>query len=887
MNLFTKSLENRTILCPENAAVLIHKQLAEKQIRGVRVLSLNSWLMSFDFNEDRSEIEIKLLIHQQMKQIAEELNQLKHICTTPSFEKECLTFLEKFRGFSLDFDMLPENNELQKELKHILKTLQYPSKNERRLEILNNISEDEIKKLILVYRQSDSFTDLCLRKLIEEGAEVYAFEQFDAEVSFYHAANKRQEIESAIQKIILDQMDCSQVQLCLLDQSYHPLVRQLLERYQLPYTFLSESGINNLALKSANMLRFALDDNQENCLNCLNTNCFSTFQTPFLIQAYQIFNCQWDDAFPDLNQAFTYNLMSERDVETVAALIQKAEEERAKIMPMMQSLTKYQSYRELFTNIDAILNQQAKTDIKAYKKIQRLFADALEAIHDEYDCRLVLEELEAMGSNKKADTIGGILVLDPDDLLFCDGTCFVLGCTQKSFPGFSSESGIFDENYLALIPGYPTLDERYGHFIKNRFVLMNYAPKLIFSYPLNDFEGKNHEASLEIENFAAEKGQSKSILYPLIQKEETRTVRHQISEQTAHALYLNEQRELHGSVSSLERYTGCPYAYFLKFGLRIQEPIDASFNDQKIGTLSHYVLETLVHRYGKDYANVSEQELRSLINEQCAELNKIYPQLNFNLIAEKELLSLMNNCSQLAKMEEHSSLTPMKCEEEFYHEYPVGGGITLKLKGYIDRIDENDRFFRIVDYKSSKKRLVKDKVFSGQQLQLITYAMHCREALNKEALGAFYYSFKNENLSLPYGKLKRRGAGEFIETDAEALLNEQKKAHRLQGWIFSEFAEEMDNEGNYTAGIKNSAKSGITASDVIDPRVLTHLLDQMMRSLATQILSGRIECRPAEDACLFCKYKPICRFNGNTRKPDMLVDIPDNLMKNYGGEDDE
>lgn len=251
------------------------------------------------------------------------------------------------------------------------------------------------------------------------------------------------------------------------------------------------------------------------------------------------------------------------------------------------------------------------------------------------------------------------------------------------------------------------------------------------------------------------------------------------------------------------------------------------------------------------------------------------------------MLSLMNNCSQLAKMEEHSSLTPMKCEEEFYHEYPVGGGITLKLKGYIDRIDENDRFFRIVDYKSSKKRLVKDKVFSGQQLQLITYAMHCREALNKEALGAFYYSFKNENLSLPYGKLKRRGAGEFIQTDAEALLNEQKKAHRLQGWIFSEFAEEMDNEGNYTAGIKNSAKSGITASDVIDPRVLTHLLDQIMRSLATQILSGRIECRPAEDACLFCKYKPICRFNGNTRKPDMLVDIPDNLMKNHGGEDDE
>lgn len=888
MNLFTKSLENRTILCQENTAVLIHKELAKRNIRGVKVLSLNSWLMSFNFKDEISDIEIKLSIHHQMKELASQLKQLKNICSTPSFEKECLTFLEKFKGFDLDLKLLPERNELQKELKLILTTLKYPSKNEQLLKILKNIPEDEIKKLVLMVRQPDLFTSTMLQYLIDKGAEVCSFEKYDSAAEFYHAANKRQEIEAAIQKIIHDHMDCDRIQFCLLDQSYQPLVRQLLERYQLPFTFMSEASICNLALKAANMLRFALNDNQENCLNCLNTGCFSLSQTPFLIQALEIFNCRWNESFPDLNRVdFSYNLMSERDVETVAALINKAEEERAKLLPAMNSLTHFHSYRELFTNIDALLMNQARQDMKAYKKIQRCFIDAIDLIHDESDCLLILETLESMNGSQKPESIGGILIQDPDDLMFCDSTCFVFGGTQKNFPGFSCESGIFDENYLAMIPNYPTLDERYQHFIKNRFGILSYAPKLIFSYPLNDYEGKNNEASLEIENAMAEKGIDKSTSYPLIQTEHERFQQFQLSEHTAHTLYLNEHKELHGSVSSLERYTGCPYAYFLKSGLKVQEPIDASFNDQKIGTLSHYVLETLVQKYGKDYAKAGEAEISQLINEQCDELNKIYPHLNFNLIAKKELISLMNNCTQLALMEEHSALIPVKCEQEFYHEYPIGNDITLKLKGYIDRIDENEHFFRIVDYKSSKKRLNTDKVFSGQQLQLITYAMHSRNALNKEALGAFYYSFKNENLSLPYGKLKRRGAGEFIETDEEAMLTEQKKAARLQGWIFSEFVEEMDNEGTYTTGIKNSAKSGITASNVIDPRVLTHLLEQMLHSLATSILSGKIDCRPAEDACLYCSYKPICRFNGNPRKPEMLVEVPENLMKNKGGEEDE
>ena len=49
----------------------------------------------------------------------------------------------------------------------------------------------------------------------------------------------------------------------------------------------------------------------------------------------------------------------------------------------------------------------------------------------------------------------------------------------------------------------------------------------------------------------------------------------------------------------------------------------------------------------------------------------------------------------------------------------------MSLKGVIDRIDEftddRDAYFKIIDYKSSDKKLDIDKVLGGLQMQLVTY----------------------------------------------------------------------------------------------------------------------------------------------------------------------
>lgn len=130
--------------------------------------------------------------------------------------------------------------------------------------------------------------------------------------------------------------------------------------------------------------------------------------------------------------------------------------------------------------------------------------------------------------------------------------------------------------------------------------------------------------------------------------------------------------------------------------------------------------------------------------------------------------------------------------------------------------------------------------------------------------------------------MKRSKPIECIEIDEQSITKEQHRATRLNGWVMSDDLSNMDDEGSTIVGVKASSK-GVHASKVYDPKVLKVKIEEIMVAIVNQILSGKIECKPNEQACLFCKYHPICRFSGTPRKNEVLVSIPNTL----GGKDDE
>ena len=41
----------------------------------------------------------------------------------------------------------------------------------------------------------------------------------------------------------------------------------------------------------------------------------------------------------------------------------------------------------------------------------------------------------------------------------------MIGCSGKNYPGFPVHNGLFDEDYLAKIPSYPSMNQRYGYYM--------------------------------------------------------------------------------------------------------------------------------------------------------------------------------------------------------------------------------------------------------------------------------------------------------------------------------------------------------------------------------------------------------------------------------------
>jgi hypothetical protein len=186
---------------------------------------------------------------------------------------------------------------------------------------------------------------------------------------------------------------------------------------------------------------------------------------------------------------------------------------------------------------------------------------------------------------------------------------FVLGATSKNYPGFSPKNGIFDEKYFESL-AYPSMQERYAlHTEQMMDQLLIHRNLIVFS-PLGTYDGHSLEAALELESICEKSGN-----YP-IQHVHIPHASHvnQISQEDARDLFVKNEC-ITGSISALERFSKCPYAYFLRYGLKIKDPIQLGFANNYMGTLAHYIMESLLHAGTKDaFLALEPETLREIID---------------------------------------------------------------------------------------------------------------------------------------------------------------------------------------------------------------------------------------------------------------------------------
>lgn len=857
---------NSIILAPTHLhAFLNQKVLSQSNGKiGLRFYSIASYLQSQSLNDLPSTEAILFTYRDKIKELSTSLSIYKEAALTPAFLKQCYQFIQDLKIWNISPQSLLEDTASNKELKKIILTL-YPIHTTGNILHLNEVLLQH-KSATHIYIYPSLFS--CEEKkwvdlLLSNGAHMLDDTMENKSSNFYHALNKRQEIEGCAQYIIEHQLDAEDVAITIADATYTPIIKQIFQRYEIPFCDLTHNNKSSIALQRFNiLLSYFLFCDYDHLLPCLDCGIFHVDHLTSLQKYLQIYQKDIIQPFHHLQEIkHTSHVLDENDLKKLIDLEIEAEAARTQIVPLLHPIAQPKSFESLFLTVlqyvfDSVQNNYQEQSVLI--QVQSLLQEILPLIQTNTDLQFLLTILNDFHISSSLSSIQGATISTLSQGQLTKTHHFILGATQNNYPAFPIKSGIFNETYYQSIP-YPTMEKRYQQHLQQLQQYIFRCNHLYISYPLGTYEGKSLEPALEIEQIF----NHPSIVYPLQESYESNIQKPYLSNAIASELFVKDHT-IKGSISSLERYIRCPFSYFLRYGLGLKEPMKLGFSDSYMGTLAHYLLETLTSTYGKQYTKAPIQKIDDLIQTEIQALQEVFPDMHDHLLTMQTRIkeSILQTLSRLQEFEEHSQFQPYLQEKEFYYNFPINDDVSFSLHGFIDRIDKYQDILCILDYKSSAKSLSETNVLAALQLQLLTYSIVTRHLENKDIMGAYYISLKNENITHSAGKITRRKPITYTETGPDELNTLLYNTHRLNGWSMINKLSVLDDQGTHITGIRCNKDEEIVTSKLYNLDTLEIYFHEIYQIIGNRILNGDIAIEPSEHACDYCAYHEICRFHG-------------------------
>ena len=205
------------------------------------------------------------------------------------------------------------------------------------------------------------------------------------------------------------------------------------------------------------------------------------------------------------------------------------------------------------------------------------------------------------------------------------------------------------------------------------------------------------------------------------------------------------------SPTRFETYARCPFEYFLKFLLgleEVEEPTEEFFlTAAQRGLLIHKLLKRLYERSLQDrpLGDVSDSELEALLQEAQAGAGDLSSHARaLPAVWEVEREGIITQLRLLLQYErkEHAGDRPSRFEYAFEHS-PSSLEAVPVFRGRIDRVDRTpEGGIHVIDYKTGRSvRYRKGGFAGGTQLQLPIYLLCAAELLGAEVGLASYLRF--------------------------------------------------------------------------------------------------------------------------------------------------
>lgn len=253
------------------------------------------------------------------------------------------------------------------------------------------------------------------------------------------------------------------------------------------------------------------------------------------------------------------------------------------------------------------------------------------------------------------------------------------------------------------------------------------------------------------------------------------------------------------SISYLESYSKCPYAFLLNNVFQIQEMERdyISYSPIDIGNVYHQVLRHFYLKYKDDIIDSIKQNKGFNLDNALDNLKtltiKYSNEAGFDLSLRKDLLIVENIYDRLVEFikedfkrfyNSKEQIIPYDFEVEFgkYHDFKIDvNDSSIFLRGVIDRIDKvvgEDKYY-IMDYKSSSYgiRKIKD-MKNGLSLQLPVYIISQGE---RNIIGGLYGIISAAKFDISLGIVEeskiisRRNSGALDRKSWDKLLVSTKE----------------------------------------------------------------------------------------------------------------
>lgn len=381
----------------------------------------------------------------------------------------------------------------------------------------------------------------------------------------------------------------------------------------------------------------------------------------------------------------------------------------------------------------------------------------------------------------------------------------------------------------------------------------------------------------------------------------------QLSRLKAQLLYGKNKKY---SITALEKYTKCPFAYYLERGLYVEPQEMKRVEKSHIGSLIHACVCEFCKAVEDGAETLSEMHERwtSLTESKCnALISDIMKKMSEKILSntkedKKQIEYLLSRCERtLKKSVDTIRLSLSKggytaiCYEKDFEIDINWDNERVTLLGTIDRIDIMEHLanrkanLRIVDYKSGHKKFSISAICNKLDMQLVLYSVAAVNLYSSGKLGKVENNLSPQVSAIMYNKIN----DDIVTVDSpdkSLAAQKLKKQKKLDGIVVLDKTEEGDliydaafdmddslSESGESAFLDISFKkdgtlyaaSQVTSRETFD--LLTEYMKKTVIDTDTAIKSGNISITPYRDGqsspCNWCDYHEICMSDGtNCRK---------------------